>query len=159
VSHDVKPQADGIRVRRADRTDRAFVVSLAPRFAETRPLWRSEKEVTGGTAEQLGRAFEEPPAGSALFIAETVAEPLGFAYVVAHEDFFTRELHGHLSELAVVRDGVGAAEPLMEAVQRYVAQCGFRFMTLNVNERNARGRSFYERLGFKAQLRQYVKVL
>ncbi len=116
--------------------------------------------MTDGTAEQLRRAFEPPAAeGSALFIAETAAERLGFAYVVAHEDFFTLEQHGHLSELAVVRDGVGAAAPLMKAVQSYVVECGFRFMTLNVNERNARARRFYERLGFEAQLRQYVKVL
>ena len=152
--------AQTIAVRRARSDDECFVVSLAARFAETRPGWRDEREVTRGTEIELRRAFAEPDDGAAILIADDAAgERLGFAYLVLHDDFFTKERHGHVSEIAVTRDGTGAGRALMAAAEEYFAGLGVRFITLNVNDANERGRRFYERLGFVPQLRQFVKVL
>ena len=152
--------ARAIVVRRARADDEAFVVALARRFAETRPGWRSEREVTRGTEVELRRAFATPDAGSVLLVADDASgERLGFAYLVLHEDFFTKERHGHVSELAVTKDGAGAGGRLIDAAEQYFLESGVRFVTLNVNEGNERGRSFYERHGFVPHLRQLVKVL
>jgi ribosomal protein S18 acetylase RimI-like enzyme len=153
-------EAGGAVVRAARADDEAFVVGLAWRFSETRPDWRTEDEVTRGTAAELRRAFARLDPGAALLLAEdTSGERLGFAYVVVHLDFFTHEPHGHLSEIAVTRDGSGAGRALMRAVERHVRERGLRFLTLNVHEGNARGRQFYRELGFEPNTRQYVKVL
>jgi ribosomal protein S18 acetylase RimI-like enzyme len=150
----------GALVRAARPEDEAFVVGLARRFAETRPPWRTEAEVTRGTAAELRRAFARLDPGAALLIAEDAGgERIGFAYVVVHADFFTREPHGHLSEIAVTRDGSGAGRALMRGVERHVRERGLRFLTLNVHEQNLRGHDFYRALGFEPNTRQYVKVL
>jgi len=149
-----------LSVRRARSDDEAFVLDLAVRFAETRPAWRGEREVTCGTERELHRAFAAPEDGSTVLIAESAAgNRLGFAYLVLNEDFFTKERHGHVSEIAVARDGAGAGRCLMEAAEQYFCDLGMRFVTLNVNESNVRGIAFYERLGFVPQIRQFVKVL
>ncbi len=136
------------------------MLGLAARFAETRPGWRSEREVVDGSEAELRRAFASPRDGSIVFIAEDRAGvPVGFAYGVVHEDFFTGESHGHLSELAVMRDGSGAGAPLVAAVEAHFRAAGLRFVTLNVNVANARAARLYERLGYEKQVVQFVKVL
>jgi ribosomal protein S18 acetylase RimI-like enzyme len=149
-----------VTVRAARPEDEAFVVSLSGRFAETRPAWRGEREVTEGTAVQLRRAFAEPTEGAAILIAEDAAGgAVGFAYAVLHDDFFTGELHGHLSEVAVAREGTGAGAALVRAVEQHFAALGVRFVTLNVNLANERAGRLYASLGFAPQVVQYVKVL
>ena len=118
--------------------------------------------MTLGTVAQLRRAFAAPAADrdTALFVAEDAGgDVVGFVYLVVHEDFFTLERHGHVSEVAVVRDGAGTGRLLMAAAETYFRDLGVRFVTLNVNEGNARAQRFYERLGYAPQLRQFVKVL
>ena len=109
---------------------------------------------------ELRRAFAAPDDGSAVFVADGEdGERLGFAYLVLHVDFFTRERHGHVSEIAVARDGTGAGRLLMAAAEQYFTGLGVRFITLNVNVANERGMRFYEGLGFAPQSKQFVKVL
>jgi ribosomal protein S18 acetylase RimI-like enzyme len=147
-------------VRPARATDEPFVVGLAGRFAETRPDWRSEREVTAGTEAELRRAFREPDAGLAILIAEDDSgAPVGFAYAVTHRDFFTHEEHGHLSEIATARDGSGAFVALVAAVEAHFRGLGVRFVTLNVNVGNERAAELYARLGFEKQVVQFVKTL
>jgi ribosomal protein S18 acetylase RimI-like enzyme len=150
----------GTLVRPARAGDEPFVVGLARRFAESRPRWRTDDEITRGTAAELRRAFARLDPGAALLIAEDAAgDRIGFAYVVVHADFFTHEPHGHLSEIAVTRDGSGAGRALMRAVERHVRERGLRFLTLNVHEHNVRGHDFYRELGFEPNTRQYVKLM
>jgi ribosomal protein S18 acetylase RimI-like enzyme len=78
---------------------------------------------------------------------------------VLHDDFFTGESHGHLSEVAVARDGTGAGAALVRAVEDHFTTLGVRFVTLNVNLANERARSLYASLGYAPQLVQFVKVL
>jgi len=149
-----------VAIRPARPSDLEFVIGLAARFAESRPPWRTHEEIAQGTAAELRRAFAALEPGAALFVAEDPAgESVGFAYVVTHVDFFTRERHGHLSEIAVTRDGAGVGRALMREVERHVRALGLRFLTLNVHERNARGHAFYARLGFEPNTRQYAKTL
>ncbi len=149
-----------VTVRTAQPADEAFVVSLAGRFAETRPVWRGEREVADGTAAQLRRAFANPSEGATILIAEDAAGvAVGFAYAVVHHDFFTGEPHGHLSEVAVARDGTGAGAALVRAVEAHFTGLGVRFVTLNVNLANERAGRLYASLGYAPQVVQYVKVL
>ena len=97
-----------VSIRPATPEDENFVLSLAARFAETRPEWRTANEVEAGTARALSRVLRTPSADHALFVAEESGEPVGFVYVYAEPDFFTGEPHAHISEIAVTADGTGA---------------------------------------------------
>ncbi len=152
--------ATTLSVRLAGDGDRDFVLRLAARFSETRAPWRGDDEVAGGTRRQLAAAFETPREGDTLLIAVNGnGARAGFAYVVTHEDFFTGEPHGHISELAATVDGNGAGRVLLAACEAWSRARGFRYLSLNVNDANAAARAFYARHSFEAEYRHLVKLL
>jgi ribosomal protein S18 acetylase RimI-like enzyme len=137
------------RIRPATEADSGFVLGLARRFAETRPHWRSDAEVTGGTARALEKALSESNANEALLIAEASGDTReGLVYVVAATDFFTNERVAHISEIAVTRDGTGAGTALMRAAEAWALARDARYVSLHVNAPNERARAFYENLGY-----------
>jgi GNAT superfamily N-acetyltransferase len=148
-------------VRRATDGDRAFVVGLAARFGDTRAAWRTHAEVTNGTVRELGAAFDRDANDTAFFIAyrDDDPEPLGFAFVVTEADFFTREPHGHLSEIATTGDGSGAASALMAACEAWSRERGFRYLSLNVNDTNEHAHAIYRRRDYIPEYRHLVKLL
>ncbi len=149
-----------LRVRPATPEDAPFVIALAARFGATRAAWREHEEVVIGTARQLAAAFDAASDGSALLIAVGPAgERVGFAYVVTHEDFFTGEPHGHISEIATAADGTGAGSALMRACEAWSRRRGFRYLSLNVNDANEPARRFYARRAFVPEYRHLVKLL
>jgi GNAT superfamily N-acetyltransferase len=149
-----------VRVRVAVDGDREFVVGLAGRFGQTRAAWRTYDEVTSGTERALGAAFDARVEHEAMFIAEDASgDRLGFAYVVTHHDFFTTEAYGHLSEIATVSDGSGAAAALMDASEAWARSRGFRYLSLNVNDTNDRAHAFYKRRDYEPEYRHLAKQL
>ncbi|MBV8602364.1 MAG: GNAT family N-acetyltransferase [Candidatus Eremiobacteraeota bacterium] len=148
-----------IRIRRAELRDETFIVSLAARFAETRPDWRTDEEVAGGTARVLREALRSPSTDAAIFIAEHGEKPSGFVFIVMENDFFTGEPHGHISEIAVADDGRGIGRALMDAAENWARQRGSRYISLNVNLRNERGLRFYESLGYAIEWNHLAKPL
>jgi ribosomal protein S18 acetylase RimI-like enzyme len=146
-------------IRPAKPDDEAFVLSLAARFAETRPEWRTADEVEAGTVRALSRVLRTPPADDALFVAEENGEPVGFVYVYAEPDFFTGEAHAHISEIAVSSEGTGAGRALMAAAEAWARGRGHRYVSLHVNARNERATAFYDRLGYDLEWSRLNKRL
>ena len=160
------PRAQDIRgesvvtIRVATQDDRAFVIGLAGRFGQTRAAWREYDEVTHGTERALGAAFDDQADGDVMFIAlHDDGTRLGFAYVVTHHDFFTTEAYAHLSEIATVTDGSGAAPALMDAAEAWARERGFRYLSLNVNDTNERAHAFYLRRDYQPEYRHLAKML
>jgi ribosomal protein S18 acetylase RimI-like enzyme len=149
------------RVRAATLLDEPFVLSLAERFGETRARWRGSAEVVEGTRRQLAAAFAAGPRDDhALLIAiGSGGDRVGFVFLVTHEDFFTGERHGHISEIATVADGRGAGGALVAASERWSRERGYRYLSLNVNDTNESARRFYERRAFVPEYRHIVKLL
>jgi GNAT superfamily N-acetyltransferase len=56
------------------------------------------------------------------------------AYAETGTDYFTKESHGHLAILIVAEagEGRGVAPALLEAVESWAADRGYRFVALNV---------------------------
>jgi GNAT superfamily N-acetyltransferase len=148
-----------LTIRRATLADRDFVVSLSHRFAQTRAPWRSFEEVETGSIRALSRTFDEPRDDEVMFIAEIDGERVGFAFTISERDFFTHEPHAHLSEIATIRDGTGAAPALIAASETWSRDRGYRYLSLNVNEANPRGRAIYERQGYTVEYAHMTKLL
>ncbi len=147
------------RVREARPDDEAFVAGLVPRFVEHGAAdGHAPATVIEGTVRVLREALRSPEPDDVVLIAEDErGEPLGFAYAVTERDFFTRERYAHVSEIAVARSGEGAGAILMDAVERWALERGYRIVTLNVVEENAAAQRFYARRGFGIGHRHYVK--
>ena len=146
-------------VRPASPDDEAFVLSLAARFAETRPEWRTASEVEAGTARALSHVLRTPSADDGVFVAEQNGEPVGFVYVYAEPDFFTGEAHAHISEIAVAADGTGAGQALIAKAEAWARGRGHRYVSLHVNARNDRAKAFYEQLGYDLEWSRLNKRL
>lgn len=149
------------RVREARRDDEAFVVALVPRFVEHGPAdGHSPDTVIEGTARVLRDALRAPDPDDVVMIAEDAGgERTGFVYAVTERDFFTRERYAHVSEIAVSRSGDGVGAALMDAVERWAHDRGYRIVSLNVVDANVPAQRFYERRGYGIGHRHYVKRL
>jgi GNAT superfamily N-acetyltransferase len=150
-----------IRLRDARADDVAFVVGLVPRFVEHGAAdGHTPDEVIAGTTRVLRDAILAPRAGDVLLIAEDdEGTRAGFVYAVTERDFFTTEPYLHVSEIAVARSDAGAGTALMEAVERWARERGYRFVTLNVVEQNVAAQRFYARRGYEPGHLHFVKRL
>jgi ribosomal protein S18 acetylase RimI-like enzyme len=149
-----------LHIRRARPDDEAFILALAPRFADVRPLWRTEHEVIDGTERALRTALFDVDDEHAVFVAEDGnGERVGFVFVDMDDDFFTGDPHAHISEIAVARDGVGAGRALIATAEEWAQERGSRYVSLHVTARNERARGIYERLGYELEHRRLTKLL
>lgn len=157
------PASDPFVIRPARAGDRAAVLALVPRLrAFGPPPLRPPESLDAGELRTLGGFFESPPDGAALWVAEGPdGALLGAAYAERAVDYFTEESHGHLGILMVAAEaeGQGVGRALVAAVERWAAEQGDRFLTLNVFATNARAASVYERAGYRPDTVRYVREL
>lgn len=156
-----EPVYPPVAIRHARPHDRAFVLETAERLAAfDPPRWRTKREIWEGEARTLRAWFDGTLKGT-LLVAERGGAPLGFVFLERHTDYFTLQEHGHVGILAVAQhaEGTGAGRALLEAGEAWARERGYRKLTLNVFEGNARARAVYDRLGFEPETRRYVKSL
>ena len=151
------------RVRAAVAADREFVVSLVPRLRAFGPsALRPVDALDGAERRALERALDALPPDAALLVAELDdGTRAGVAYAESAVDYFTGERHGHLGILATAEgcEGRGVAQALLAAVEGWASARGYRFVTLNVFDGNARARAVYERAGYAPDTVRYAKEL
>ena len=144
----------------ATANDLPFILSLVPRLvAFDVPPWRDADAVRASSEDLLQQAATTPPAGSAVLLAFSHDEPLGFVHLETTPEFFTGELQAYVANLAVKEtgEGKGVGKALMEAAEAWTKAQGMRHLTLYVFAGNARARTFYARLGFKEDSLKLVK--
>ena len=150
-------------VRPVRSTDRAFLVSLAPRFVEFGvPAWLDTHETLRALEAQFEQLARAVPDGHRVLVAESAGgEPLGFIYLQVQREFFTGQPHAHVSDLAVAdgADGRGVGRALMTAGEAWARAQGYTRLTLNVFATNTRARKFYAHLGFGEETLKLVKPL
>jgi ribosomal protein S18 acetylase RimI-like enzyme len=147
-------------IRAAEERDRAMILRLAARFAERKPIDRTDEEVTRGTTRVLGAALGTPRDDEAFFVATDGDDrAIGFIYLITHHDFFTDEPYVHISEVAVERDGGGVGRALIEAGEAWARSRGVEVMTLHVTPANGRAYAIYERAGYAVEHRKMRKKL
>jgi len=152
-----------VHVRPAAAADRPFILGVVPRLrAFGVPPLRPPDALDGAERRALERALETPKEDAILLVAELDGVgPAGVAYAEAAVDYFTGERHGHLAIIAVAEagEGRGVGRALLQAVEQWGTQRGYRFLTLNVFAENVRARHVYERAGFAPDTIRYFKEL
>ncbi len=149
-------------VRPARPEDRGFVLETVMRLgAFGPPPWRTVEEIGEADARVIRAFFEKPAEGAALLVAESEGAALGFIYLEVLRDYFVGEAHGHVGILAVTEEaeGRGAGAALMRAAEAWARERGYRRLTLNVFDGNARARAVYDHLGYRPETLRYVKFL
>lgn len=144
-------------------SDRAFVLSLVPRFVEWGcPGGQHPLTVIAAIERPLLEFFQTSPPNETLLIAENPqGEPLGYIYLKLQIDPFSGDRQGHVSHLVVslAAEGQGVAKGLMQAGERWTQQQGGRSLTLSAFAGNQRARAFYEGIGFTVEMVKYRKQI
>ena len=151
-----------IAIRPAGPEDRAFALETVMRLgAFGPPPWRTAEEIGEADARVVRAFFESPPSGAALLVAESEGSTMGFIYLEVLRDYFVGEEHGHVGIVAVAEaaEGKGAGGALMREAEAWARARGYRRLTLNVFDGNARARAVYDHLGYRPETLRYVKFL
>lgn len=150
-------------VRSAEPRDRDWILRLAPRLHDFGPpAYRPREVMDGAVVDSIDAALRGLVPGAQVLVAESPAgAPLGFVHLHGARDFFTGEEHGHVSDIVVApeAEGRGVGQALMAAAEAWARERGYRLLSLHVFEGNVRARTFYERLGYQADIRKLVKPL
>jgi len=88
-------------------------------------------------------------------------ERIGYVLATTKHDYFTRTAHAHVEVLAVdaAAERRGIARALMGCGRGMARRRGYRWVTLNVFDTNARARALYDSLGYDRETIQYRKGL
>lgn len=159
-----------ITIRDARATDREAILALVPRLRAFGPSdLRSIEDLDGAESDALSNALASLPDDAALIVAEiddanhpsSSASVVGVAFMHTQVDYFTHERHGHLGILSVAEsaEGSGVGRALLDAVDNWAREMGYRFITLNVFAGNHRARKVYERAGYAIDAIRYAKVV
>ena len=160
MSHDPLP----LTIRPARHDDEAFLLSLLPRLADfPLPAWRTAEEIARGDLQILLDALHGRIEHASILVAEFSpgGERAGYVFATTDHDYFTRAAHAHVEVIAVTADAErrGVARALMDAIEQWAKRRGYRWVTLNVFDRNARARAFYDSLGYQPETIHFRKDL
>ncbi len=152
-----------VTIRPAAAADRAWILPLAPRLHDFGPPPIRLREVMDrAVTASIDAALTDASPGAEVLVAEGGdGSPLGFIHLHGARDFFTGEEHGHVSDIVVApqAEGRGVGQALMAAAEAWARGRGYRLLSLHVFAANVRARAFYERLGYRADIRKLVKTL
>jgi GNAT superfamily N-acetyltransferase len=150
-----------LRVRPYVPTDRAFVLSLAPRLAIGMQPWRDLQFWLTTVEGWLTKSINQHNQKTMVLIAEDEqAERLGFA-TVSHSTHFTGQRQAFIGELATseTAEGRGVGTALVEACEQWAREQGYTILTLSTGAANARAVNFYHHLGFHDEDITLTKLL
>ena len=148
-------------IRPATEADRAGIVALAPRLAESVAPWRDQREARNAGRRWLEGSLDDAAKGTgAVFVAVDERAATGPApsatggivgvLSVHPARHFTGEHDGYIGELVVAphaeRRGIGRS--LIDTAEAWARDRGLAHLTLHTGAYNASARAFYAALGF-----------
>jgi ribosomal protein S18 acetylase RimI-like enzyme len=152
-----------MRIRPAAPTDKAFILDLARRLTEFGTVpGRDTTQMVARDRQVLATVLEQPPADTALFIAEDAdGNPAGFMHLTTDNDYYSDSTTGHIADVVVVpgADGRGIGSALIAFAEVWARERGFAMLTLNVFTENRRARRLYEKAGFQEEWIRCTKRL
>lgn len=153
-----------IRVRAFLPTDREFITALVIRLSEfDLPEWRQAAQIDDTNISALIAAMEESEPDTAIFVAEDAGagQPVGFMRLQTQTDYFSKEKHGYIANIAVEKsfEGQGVGRMLLAAAETWAREKGFDRLKLHVFVENERAQRVYEKNGYQQDVIQYVKMI
>ena len=142
-------------------TDRAFVLSLAPRLAIGMPPWRDRLLWLSAVEGWISRSLDHHNQNTMVLIAEDEhAERLGLA-TVSHDTHFTGQSQAYIGELATSEtgEGHGVGSMLVQACEQWAREQGYTILALSTGAANRRALAFYHHLGFHDEDVKLIKLL
>ena len=151
-------------IRPVRHDDEAFLLDLMPRLADfPLPAWRTADEIARGDRTILLDAIHGRTEHAAILVAELSpgGERAGYVFATTKHDYFTRAAHAHVEIIAVTPEAErrGVARALMDAIEQWAKRRGYRHVTLNVFDQNARAKALYDSLGYGVETVHYRKAL
>ncbi|MDQ2904901.1 MAG: GNAT family N-acetyltransferase [Ktedonobacteraceae bacterium] len=150
-----------IRIRPFAASDRAFVLSLAPRLVIGISDWRDPAKMLVTARKWLTASMARHGTKTMIFVAEDEqGERLG-CVSVSHDQHFTGEGQAYIGELAVSEDAEGqkVGQALVVACEQWAREQGYPFLVLATGTANTHARGFYQHLGFLEEDVKLVKLL
>jgi ribosomal protein S18 acetylase RimI-like enzyme len=150
-----------VSVRPAESSDDfEFMLAQSPRLASgIEPRSHSLAEIAAFQDRFTRELLEGATTDSLTLLVLVDEERAGFVHVVRAKDEITGEDCAYVALLAVVveAEGQGLAAKLMREAEDWAIAKGFGRLSLEVFESNRRAKSFYDRLGFRADTIRMVK--
>ena len=151
----------GIAIREFRQSDREAVLRLAAPLTHGTASWLAPEAVAAAARNWVEGSIDAIGEHAAVLVAEdSHGVCLGFASV-ARKRHFSGEARAYVGELAVAADaeGKGIGRMLMQAVETWAVERGYRCITLETGAANERARGFYQRLGYQEESVTLTRVL
>jgi GNAT superfamily N-acetyltransferase len=143
---------DRIAVRPFCDADQPFLTRVTPRIHPGQTVSpRDPAALNRFFADlQRGKLLTEP--GAEAFVATIGGEPRGLVSVHPDTDYFTGHPRAYVDILVVAHkaEGKGIGRALLDHVEGWARERGFREVVLDVFAGNQGAIAFYERLGYRA---------
>jgi GNAT superfamily N-acetyltransferase len=142
-------------------SDRAFILSLAPRLVFGRQAWRDEQLWLTATESWLTRSIDQHNQKTQVLIAQDEeGQQLGFA-TVWRSTHFTGQPQANIGKLATSEsaEGRGVGTALVEACAQWAREQGYTLLTLSTGAANTRALRLYHHLGFRDEDVTLTKLL
>lgn len=139
-----------VQIRPYVPSDRAFILSLAPRLAIGRQAWRDEQLWLTSIENWLTGCIDQHGQKTQVMIAQDEdGQPLGFA-TVSHSTHFTGQPQAYLGELVTSEsaEGRGVGTALVTACEQWAREQGYTLLAVSTGAANTRALRLYHHLGF-----------
>lgn len=153
---------DKVAIRKAADLDRPFILELSPQLAEVASLsWHTETMVQKFQDDYITKMLNQVEGPQTTLIAEVDGSAMGFVHARETNDSISEEVCGTVALLAVAptAQGRGIGRLLMEAVEDWSREQGYRLLHLEVFANNDKAQAFYQNLGFQPETSVMIKPL
>lgn len=153
-----------IQIRTMTLADKDILLELVKRLSEFELVpWRSSEKIDSANIGYVKDSIEDADSGDTIYVAEDdqAGRIVGFIRLQTEKDYFTKEKHGYVANLAVDSDyeGQGIGRLLLAAGEAWAKENSYNQLGLHVFVENTRARMIYEKYGFQEDIIKYVKVL
>ena len=154
-------RTDQIAIRPFTSEDQPFLARVASRMHPGQSASPRDPAALDRFFSDLGEGTFLAKPGAQAFVATIDGQPCGLISVYPDNDYFTDHPRGYVDNLVVAQDserkGVGRA--LLDYVERWAREHGYREVVLDVFAGNQGAIAFYERQGYRPDHIRMVKPL
>ncbi len=153
--------SDHIMVRPFSAGDQPFLARVAPRMHPGQTASPRDPAAFDRFFSDLGDGKFLTKPGAQAFVATIDGQPCGLVSFYPDRDYFTNHLRAYVDNLAVAHEseGKGIGRALLDYVERWARNHGYREVVLDVFAVNQRAIAFYERQGYQSDHIRMVKPL